>query len=94
MLPNLFFKRLKVIAIMVFFLVGAILFKLSYNTIFMYSKLKDSAEDLWNRSFPIKAERGKIVDCNNNVIADNEPTLSVYAVPNQIKNKDIYSLRL
>ncbi len=88
MLPNLFFKRLKVVAIVVFFLVGAILFKLSYNTIFMYSKLKDSAEDLWNRSFPIKAERGKIIDCNNNVIADNEPTLSVYAVPNQIKNKE------
>ena len=34
----------------------------------MYSKLKDSAEDMWNRSFPIKAERGKIYDCNNKIL--------------------------
>lgn len=87
-LPKLFFKRLKVIFIIVFILIGAVLFKLSYNTIFMYGKLKNSAEDLWNRSFPIKAERGRILDCNNNVLADNEPTLSIYAVPNQITDKE------
>ena len=66
----------------------AICFKLSFNTIFMYSSLKESAEELWNRSFPIKAERGKIIDVNNNILVDNEPTISIYAVPNQIKNKE------
>ena len=88
MLPALFYKRLKIVLIVVILCMTAICFKLSFNTIFMYSSLKESAEELWNRSFPIKAERGKIIDINNNVLVDNEPTISVYAVPNQIKNKE------
>ena len=88
MLPNLFTKRIKIISVVIMLLISAIIFKLSYNTIFLHESLKNSAEDLWNRSFPIKAERGKILDCNNQVLADNEPTLSIFAVPNQIKNKE------
>ncbi len=88
MLPNLFFKRIRVIVLVTVVLISAVLFKLSYNTIFLYQRLKTSAEDLWNRSFPIKAERGRILDANNNVLADNEPTISIYAVPNQIANKE------
>ena len=88
MLPGLFYKRLKIVFIVVILCITAICFKLSYNTIFLYNTLKTSAEDLWNRSFPIKAERGKILDINNNILVDNEPTISIYAVPNQIKDKD------
>ena len=88
MLPALFYKRLKIVFIVVILCITAICFKLSFNTIFMYSSLKESAEELWNRSFPIKAERGKIIDVNNNILVDNEPTISIYAVPNQIKNKE------
>lgn len=81
-------KRLKLVMVVVIICITAICFKLSFNTIFMYSSLKESAEELWNRSFPIKAERGKIIDLNNNVLVDNEPTISIYAVPNQIKDKE------
>ena len=88
MLPGLFYKRLKIVFIVVILCITAICFKLSYNTIFLYNTLKTSAEDLWNRSFPIKAERGKILDINNNILVDNEPTISIYAVPNQIKDKE------
>ena len=88
MLPGLFYKRLKIVFIVVILCITAICFKLSYNTIFLYNTLKTSAEDLWNRSFPIKAERGKILDVNNNILVDNEPTISIYAVPNQIKDKE------
>ncbi|MBE6142815.1 MAG: PASTA domain-containing protein [Erysipelotrichaceae bacterium] len=88
MLPGLFYKRLKIIIVVVMLCITAICFKLSYNTIFLYNTLKTSAEDLWNRSFPIKAERGKILDVNNNILVDNEPTISIYAVPNQIKDKE------
>lgn len=88
MLPSLFLKRLKVIFVIFFLLITSILFKLSFNTIIMYKELNNSANDLWNRSFPLKAPRGKILDCNNNVLADNQATISLYAIPNQIKNKE------
>lgn len=88
MLPGLFKKRLMIVVIVVMLSITAICFKLSYNTIFMYEELTSSAEDLWNRSFPLKAERGRILDVNNNILVDNEPTISIFAVPNQIKNKD------
>ena len=91
MLPGLFLKRLKVVMSIVLICVTSICFKLSFNTLFLYEELTDSAEELWNRSFPIKSQRGKILDVNNNVIADNEPTISIYAVPNQIKDKDYTS---
>lgn len=87
MLPKLFDKRVKIISLIVILLISLVLFKLSYNTLFMYQSLKKSAENLWNRSFPIKSERGKILDRNGNVLSDNDPTLSIYVVPNQIKNK-------
>ena len=87
MLPGLFSKRLKIVMIIVLICITSICFKLSFNTIFMYSELKESAEELWNRSFPIVAQRGVIMDKNNNVLVDNEPTISIYAVPNQIKDK-------
>lgn len=87
MLPGLFYKRLKIVMIVVLICITSICFKLSFNTLFMYSSLKESAEDMWNRSFPLKAERGKIFDVNNNVLVDNEPTISIYAIPNQIKDK-------
>lgn len=91
MLPGLFYKRLKIVIIVVILCITAICFKLSYNTIYMYNTLKNSAQDLWNRSFPIKAERGKILDANNNILVDNEPTISIFAVPNQIKDKEYTS---
>ena len=39
-------------------------------------------------------ERGKILDANNNILTDNEPTLSVYAIPSQIENKEECALFL
>ena len=88
MLPRLFISRIKTIAIIVLILFSMVVFKLSYNTIFMHNSLKSSAEDLWNRSFPLKSERGIIYDRNGVILANNEPTLSLYVVPNQVKDKE------
>ena len=88
MLPRLFLSRIKTIAIIVLILFSMVVFKLSYNTIFMHNTLKSSAEDLWNRSFPLKSERGIIYDRNGVILANNEPTLSLYVVPNQVKDKE------
>lgn len=56
--------------------------------------LTNKAEALWNRSFPIMGERGFIYDCNNNLLVNNEPTVSIYAIPNQVKDKESTSRTL
>lgn len=88
MMSRLFNKRLKMIFLVVLILLGAIFFKLSYNTIFLYQSLKNKAEDSWNRSFPLKAPRGEILDSNNIPLAINESVESLYIVPNQIEDKE------
>ena len=53
-----------------------------------YNKLKDLSDDLYSRNLPIKANRGKIVDRNGHVLADNITTTSLILVPKQIKDKE------
>ena len=55
--------------------------------VFDYKKLSNLASDLWSRNLPIEASRGKILDRNGIVLADNVTTTSLVLVPNQIKNK-------
>lgn len=88
MLPREITKRLQILAFIAIFCICSIFFKLTFNTVFLYSDLKEKATELWNREFPLKAERGRILDRNNIIIADNEPTITLYAIPNQIKNKE------
>lgn len=88
MLPRLFSKRLRTIMIICLFLVTSVLFKLTYDTVFLNQKLTNLASDMWNRSFPLAGKRGLILDRNNNVLADNSSTYSIFVVPNQIKDKN------
>ena len=36
-----------------------------------YKKLNKYASDLWSRNLPIEANRGKILDRNGEILADN-----------------------
>ncbi len=51
-------------------------------------KLRYRALDQWTREIPIVAERGKILDANGVVLADNSPSWSVFVRPNAVKDKD------
>lgn len=64
-----------------------VIFKVFYVQVFDYKKLSSLASDLWSRNLPIEASRGKILDRNGIVLADNVTTTSLVLVPNQIKNK-------
>ena len=64
-----------------------VIFKVFYVQVFDYKKLSNLASDLWSRNLPIEASRGKILDRNGIVLADNVTTTSLVLVPNQIKNK-------
>ncbi len=61
--------------------------KLTYITLGQYQRLKSLATSLWERSFPLSAPRGLIVDRDGMALAINTPTVSVAAIPYQIEDK-------
>lgn len=80
-------KRIKIMLLLFGFILLMIIFKVFYVQVFDYKKLSNLASDLWSRNLPIEASRGKILDRNGIVLADNVTTTSLVLVPNQIKNK-------
>ena len=80
-------KRIKIMLLLFGFVLLMVILKVFYVQIFDYKKLSSLASDLWSRNLPIEASRGKILDRNGIVLADNVTTTSLVLVPNQIKNK-------
>lgn len=80
-------KRIRIVLLVVFSLFIIIVLKVFYIQVFEYKKLNNLAKNLWSRNLPVQADRGKILDRNGRVIADNITTTSLVVVPNQIKNK-------
>lgn len=80
-------KRIKIMLLLFGFILLMVVFKVFYVQVFDYKKLSNLASDLWSRNLPIEASRGKILDRNGIVLADNVTTTSLVLVPNQIKNK-------
>ena len=80
-------KRIKIVLIIVVILFISIIFRVFKIQVFDYKKLKSLADDLWSRDLEVAADRGKILDRNGEVLADNVTTTSLVLVPNQIKNK-------
>ena len=88
MLENKILKKISKLQIISLLLLATITIKLSYSQIILHEKIEELATNMWNRSFPLEASRGNIVDCNNNIIVTNLPTLSIIIVPYQVKNKE------
>ena len=88
----MFFKnihtRIKLITLFIIILFFIIIFKVFYIQVFSYNKLNRLASSLWNRNLPIEANRGKILDTNGVILADNLTTASLVLIPNQIKDKE------
>ena len=80
-------KRIKVFMLFLFLAFFLIILKVFYVQIFDYKKLSSLANDLWSRDLPVEANRGRILDRNGVVLADNLTTTSLVVVPNQIKDK-------
>ena len=51
-----------------------------------YYTLSEKATTLWQRSFPIEATRGEILDRNGDSIVTNLTTSSLVVIPSQIKD--------
>ncbi len=81
-------KRIKIIFLILMIPFLLVVGKVFYIQVFEYKKLNILAKDLWSRDLEIEADRGKILDRNGVVLADNLTTTSLILVPNQIKEKE------
>lgn len=94
MINNISFKRTKILCVVTCILMSAIAIKLGYSCLFLHNELSNLADDEHERSFPLKPSRGIIFDCNNNPLTYNQSTMSLYAIPNQIKDKEMTATSL
>ena len=89
-----FNKKLKIYKIFVFFVLFAILAKLCYIQVISYKKINNLANESWERSFPLEANRGIIYDINLNELASNIASMSLYVIPSQIEDKQLVASKL
>lgn len=67
-----------------FFLIGRIIYIMGFRSDYYYEK----AEDLHERERNIKALRGKLLDRNGEILADNKTVCTISVIHNQIKDKN------
>lgn len=80
-------KRMKIILLIFSSILLIIVLRVFYVQVVDYKRLSSLASDLWSRNLPIEASRGRILDRNGVVLANNITTTSLVLIPNQIKNK-------
>ena len=81
-------KKVRYYKFFVYFVMVAIIGKLTYIQIINYEKVNELANESWNRTFPLSASRGVIYDRNFNELASNVASMSLYVIPRQIENKE------
>lgn len=79
-------KRLLVMVLLITFLFGAIIVRLSYIQIINGQWLQAKALDQWTRDVPLKAKRGEIFDVNGSVIATSYSTYDIYVRAKNVTN--------
>ena len=87
-------KRMKIILLIFSSILLIIVLRVFYVQVVDYKRLSSLASDLWSRNLPIEASRGRILDRNGVVLADNITTTSLVLIPNQIKNKKEVTTKL
>ena len=84
-----FHKRGLLLVLFIIYLVASILMiRIFYLMVIDSERLAKAAKDLHERERVIKAERGKIYDRNELVLADNMPVCTISVIHNQITEKE------
>ena len=81
-------KRMKQVLMIMSLILLIILIRVMWVQIIEYKELNELANNLWSRDLPVQADRGKILDRNGKVIADNITTAGLVLIPNQIIDKE------
>ena len=87
-------KRIKIVLLITLSVFIIIFIKIIYLQTIENNKLSNLANDLWERNLPLTPERGRILDRNGKVLATNITTTTLYAVPNQIIDKETTAKQL
>lgn len=80
-------KRLFALTLAAVFLFLAIFGRFFYVQVIEGEQLRAKALGQWTREVPVIAARGKILDANGVVLAENDATYSVFVRPNAVKDK-------
>lgn len=87
-------KRIRYVLLIMCLILLIVLFRVFWVQVIEYKKLNNLANDLWSRNLPVQADRGRILDRNGKVIADNVTTASLILIPNQIEDKELVAKTL
>ncbi len=87
-------KKINFYSYFIYFIMVAIIAKLSYIQIINYQDINKLANDSWERSFPLEPSRGIIYDSNLNEIASNLASMSVFVIPSQVKDANLMASSL
>ncbi|MFB1051928.1 stage V sporulation protein D [Paraliobacillus sp. JSM ZJ581] len=79
-------KRIVTVFLFALLLFIAVLIRLAFVQFIMGEELVEKAEASWSRDIVFEAERGKILDKNGLVLAENVSAPTVMIVPRQINN--------
>ena len=90
MLKNKTYNRKKIVTVFFgcAFLMLVLVGRLVYLMVFCSEHYTEMAKELHERERSIKAARGRIIDANGTVIADNKTVCTVSVIHNQIKEPD------
>ncbi|KAB8138648.1 stage V sporulation protein D [Gracilibacillus oryzae] len=81
-------KRIVTVFLFAVIIIGIILFRLGYVQLIWSDFLIGQAEELWSRDIVFEPERGKIVDRNGEVLAENVSAPTVMVVPRQVTSHE------
>lgn len=81
-------KRILVAFIMLAVVFFALFGRLFFLQVIDGGWLRAKASEQWYRDLPLKAPRGKILDRNDDVLADNRDVFTLYARPNAVTDKE------
>jgi len=87
-------KRLSAITVAVTILFICVIGRLFYVQIIWGDELQTKAIDQWTREIPVIAQRGKIVDAEGVVLADNDDTYTVFVRKRAVKDVSALSQKL
>ncbi|RCW70805.1 stage V sporulation protein D [Saliterribacillus persicus] len=85
----MFVKKRIITVFFVFFIIACVItIRLGYVQFFLGDFLSSKALDSWSRDIVFEPNRGKIIDRNGEILAENISAPSVMVVPRQIKDSD------
>ncbi|WP_106497712.1 stage V sporulation protein D [Lentibacillus sp. Marseille-P4043] len=79
-------KRIVTVFLCGLFVLAVIIIRLGYVQFIIGDKLMAKANNSWTRDIEFQPERGRILDINGDILAENVSAPSVVLVPRQIKN--------